>query len=180
MPKVGKPLIQVVIVQEIHTHWEKSARGGPKAFLRNQVPEAVKLEDIEVDPGSLLYVTQHVYYSSRNNFAEPTRTVTAPPTMVVPQFDGVFLDFDNGALAASYQYNRGHGAPERSAWKTKAFSLSEGEWGRIRYNGRHSDMDGYWGYDKWVWNVGLFSSISPSAFLETEPVKVASYMGLLK
>jgi hypothetical protein len=181
MPKADDPQSQVVVIQAICTHWEKSARGGLNAVLRNRVPEAVKVAEAKIPLSPLIHVAQYVYNSGLNKYTKPVRTIIAPPTTTPRQAKGIFFDFAGDMLSVAYQYDRGQGAPERFAGKVKAFDLSQGEWGRIRYNGRYSDVDnGHWWYEKWVWNIGLFSSVSPTAFLKTEPVKVASYMGLLK
>jgi len=55
--------------------------------------------------------------------------------------------------------------------KVDAFTLRLGEWGRLRYNGRHSG-DCAWWYEKWVVNVGFFGQerpMWPTAFLDSPP-----------
>lgn len=48
------------------------------------------------------------------------------------------------------------------------------------YNGRHVYFDdGQWGYDKWIYNIGLFDSVRSSAFVTMEPVKIYSQMAHL-
>lgn len=184
MPKTDNAESQIVVVQAICTYWGKSARGGPEAVLRNRVPEAAKLQEVKQEtkavPAPMLYAVQHIHYGNSNKFSEPTRSTAvlsaSPPT----QLKGIFLDYKENTLAVAYQYDRTQGAPERHSQRIEALNLSPGQWGRIRYNGRHSDWEAHWWYEKWVWNVGLFGVASPSVFLATKPIKVASYMALLK
>ena len=93
---------------------------------------------------------------------------------------GIATSFASEILTVSYQYSTSQGAPERYAQKIEALNLSSGQWGRIEYNGRHSDMDnGHWWYEKWVYNIGLFSHPPMSAFTRSEPTKFFSQMAHL-
>jgi hypothetical protein len=61
------------------------------------------------------------------------------------------------------------GAPSRRVPRCP-FALQVGEWGHIRYVGRlPAGWDGVTYYQKWVYNIGWFSSVSPRAFLANAP-----------
>ena len=176
MPKAVDSPKLIVLIQAVCTHWEKSARGGASAVQRNQVPEALKLPDFKSPSVPLSYVVHRVYYSGRNGFAEPTRSTVEVLTTEPSNLGGVSLNFDKDILTVFYQYSRSQGAPERYSRKIEALNLSLNQWGRVLYNGRHSGMEGYWWYEKWVYNLGLFSSPSPSVLVKTEPIKVFTQM----
>lgn len=103
------------------------------------------------------------------------------------------VNFSEGVLTARYQWKATLGAPGRRVLDKsgmllpvnhsplqKAFELQTGQWGRILYNGRHSDWDnGGWSYDKYVVNIGLFVDPKPDVFLSTKPLKTYSKMALL-
>ena len=180
MAKTVDPQSSVVVIQTIFTQWEKSARGGANAVLRNQVPDALNLPSSDVVPAPLFYVLHLVSYSNRNNFAEPIRN-TVQTSMVEPNhLRGITTSLASEILTVSYQYSTSQGAPERHAQKIEALNLSFGQWGRIEYNGRHSDMDnGHWWYEKRVYNIGLFAAPSASAFTRSEPTKIFSQIAHL-
>lgn len=179
MPKVADSTNRVVLIQAICTHWEKSARGGASAVQRNQVPESLKLTDFKVTSAPLSYVVHRVNYGGRNGFAEPTRNTGEVLTTEPSKLGAMSLVMDGDTLTAFYQYSRRQGAPERYSQKIEALKLSLNQWGSVLYNGRHSGMEGYWCYEKWVYNVGLFSSPPLSVFVTTEPVKVFTQMAHL-
>ena len=179
MGKIVDPQSLVVVIQAISTHWEKSARGGPYAVLRSHVPKAVKLPDFSATNVPLSYVLHSVHFASRNDFAEPTKSSITVSETELTGLDGVSIDFANGTLSVFYQYDTSQGAPERYARKIEALKLTKGLWGRVEYNGRHSGAEGYWWYEKWVYNIGLFSHPSVSAFTESEPTKIFSQMAHL-
>lgn len=179
MPKAAHPPNLVVLIQVVHTHWEKSERGGARAVQRNQVPEAVKFPNHETESGPLSFVAHRVDYGGRNGFAEPLRSVVEVSVTEPTKLPGVSLAVDADTLYVSYQYSMSLGAPERYARKIEALRLSLNQWGRVCYNGRHSGYEGYWWYEKWVYNVGLFSSPPLSVFLTTKPVKVFPQMAHL-
>ena len=169
----------VVIVQAICTHWGKSERGGASAVLRNRVPETLAFPCYESVSDPLFYVIHQVYYGSRNGFTEPTKSTLEVSTTEPANIGGIFPKVESDRLKVFHQYDRSQGAPERFGQKIEALSLSLGQWGRILYNGRHTDTDGHWYYEKRVYNVGLFAHSTSPKFTQTEPVKVFNRMAHL-
>lgn len=178
MAKAVDPQSLVVVIQDISTHWEKSARSGANAVLRNRVPDALKLPNFDVSNAPLSYVLHSVRYAGRNNFAEPIKNIVTVSEIVPTELKGIFTSYVENMLGVSYQYNIGQGAPERYGRKIEALNLSSGQWGRIEYNGRHSWGE-YWWYEKQIYNIGLFPHPSVSAFTRSEPTKVFSQMAHL-
>jgi len=179
MPKVDDPPELVVLIQSVCTHWEKTERGGASAVQRNRVPEALRLPIFRPESVLISYVLHCVDYGGRNGFAEPTRSMVKVLTTEPARLGSVSLAVDADILTVFYQYRRGQGAPERYSRRIEVLKLSLNQWGRVLYNGRHTGTEGYWCYEKWVYNVGLFSSPSPSVFLTTEPVKAFTQMAHL-
>ena len=61
------------------------------------------------------------------------------------------------------------GAPGRSVPLTPLL-LHRGEWGQLRYLGRHTIIwSGYHVYKKFVYNIGWLWEISPRIFIDTQP-----------
>ena len=178
MPKAIASQNLIIAIQAISTKWEKPARGGANAVLRNRVPEALKVPEFSASDVPVSYMIHSVSYGVRNNFAEPIESGVSVSAVAPDHLHGVTLDFANDALTVSYQYNASHGAPGRHSRKTEALNLSLGQWGRILHNGRCSWED-YWWYEKHVYNIGLFPDPFRSAFIQTKPTKIFSQMAHL-
>jgi len=175
MPKSGEAVAPTlaVYIQAICTRWNKPSRGGTDALPRNCVPEAVSFPPPASAPKPGNYVFHRSTFTDKNGFAAPTSSSLGATPYCPPNTGGITLSFENDALHVAYQWDRGQGAPERYSARVEPFRLAPGQWGRVRYNGRLSDFDnGTWWYEKWVYNVGLFSSPPPSVFVTTEPGKV--------
>lgn len=179
MPKAADPPKPVVLIQAIRTRWEKSERGGPSAAQRNQVPEALKLPHFNPVAAPLSSVVHRADYSSKNGFAEPTKSIVDVLTTEPSNLGGVSLAVDDDELAVFYQYSRSQGAPEHYSRKIEALNLSLNQWGSVSYNGRHSGLEGYWWYGKWIYNIGLFSLPSLPIFVTTKPVNIFTQMAHL-
>ncbi len=105
---------------------------------------------------------------------------------------GVTIYPGEGSIRVVYEYDSRLGVPRRDAighapdetgrhrpLQYEAFVLRSGEWGRLKYNGRHTGEEGWW-YDKWVFNIGLFPRWSPDIFLDTPPCASYSQMARLR
>ena len=169
-----------VCIQAICVRWHKGERGGPEAVRRNQVSEALKMPPFEPISQSPSYVKHEAVLAADNGFTAPVRNSVEVTACEPVKHGGVSLAFAGDVLNVYHQWDRSQGAPERSSYKHKAFCVSIGEWGRVRYNGRLSlDWDSYWSYEKWVYNIGLFQSPPLNVFLKTEPKHIYSQMGHL-
>jgi hypothetical protein len=64
---------------------------------------------------------------------------------------------------------RGMGAPGRSV-PLIPLVLRMGEWGQLRYLGRHAGIwSSYHVYKKYVYNIGWLQDVSPRLFIDSEP-----------
>lgn len=193
--------VPLICVQEIATNWTKASRGGTGAAERNRVPEAAKLP-LNANPFSspaetypfLLHLLGYSEYTKYKVWSEFLKSdVTANESAEILNRGGVRLSFDGEVLTARYQWKRELGAPGRRTQNAagmfvpvhhspfqKALELKAGEWGRILFNGRHSDYDdGRWYYSKHVFNIGLFVNPQSDVFLTSQPIKTYSKMALL-
>ena len=201
MPR--KPAAQpacTICIQGIKTCWTKAPRGGEGAIMRNRVPEAVKMpfsasysSPAETYPFflHLLGYGEHTRYKARSEFLKSD--IGANKSAEILNRGGVRVSFDGESLAARYQWKQELGAPGHRTQNAagmfvpvhhspaqQALELKIGEWGRILYNGRHSDHDdGRWYYSKHVFNIGLFLNPRPDVFLASQPIKTYSKMALL-
>lgn len=178
--KIPRPVqTPIVCVQLIKTTWSKQSRGGPSAVLRNRVPEALPLAPLPSMAESLRYLHQHILFGEGNDFRKPIYEAVNTSDAPSLHLGCLWLTLGDGALHVFCQYQRSQGAPERHSARVLAFRLTPGEWGCVLYNGRHVDSDGYWSYNKWVYNIGLFDNPRPRVFLNTVLVKIFSQMAHL-
>ena len=196
-----KPPVPVICIQEIETSWTKASRGGEGAVKRGYVPEAVELPFSGSYSSSTTemnsFLLHLLSYSERTQYKAGSKLlesdVGANKSAEILNRGGVRVNFDGNFLTARYQWAESLGAPMRRRQDStgtfvdvghspvqKAFELQIGQWGRILYNGRHTDYDnGMWSYDKHVFNIGLFVNPMPDIFLTTQPIKTYSKMALL-
>ncbi len=198
--KTEQPVLAIYI-QEITTSWTKASRGGDGAVKRGRVPDAVELPQSPFPSSAtadkypfylhLLWYTEYHGYDVRSEYLKSD--VAANPISEILNRDGVKVSFSGDSLAVRYQWDWNLGAPGRRTQDStgtfvpvhhspeqKAFELQIGQWGRILFNGRHSDWDdGRWTYSQHTFNIGLFLNPPQNVFLETAPVKVYSKMAHL-
>ncbi len=173
------PVAPIVLIQIIQVEWSKAARGGAAATARNNVPEALPLPHTAMlamrEPA---FVEHFVRYGRRNQFQAPLvdKLLTQPvaePFADIHRGLAVSLDDDGHAHVALTRYP---GAPRRPL-RFEGFTLAPGEWGRIRVNGRWTDVDfGWWVYTKLAMNIGLFVRPPRNVFRMMSPAK--SYTSL--
>lgn len=184
----------VVVIQAVGVAWGKSARGGAAAAERNRAPEAVPLPEALTPRAGPVFA----FHLERRVL---TRDAEFYPYMggvhpYVPEADGAVRVIpaeapihygcitvhppEDGAVRVEFQWSLGAGAPERAAYRPEALLLRPGQWGRVRYNGRHA-IDYGWTYEKWVLNVGVFAeSVAATVFLDSEPAQTYSQMADLR
>jgi hypothetical protein len=179
------PPVPLVVVQVIRTVWAKTFRGGEGARERNQVPEALGLPLLTAP----IVVPSYLVHSSRTDFPgiptsrrTPRETVRVQPATEPFTCGCVYPRLEDGKLSVDYQWTTTAGSPARYP-RRDVLVLSPGQWGRIRYNERHSPDwsfncwgKGEWWYEKWVFNIGLFTTLSSRLFLDTMPIKIYSAM----
>lgn len=177
------------VIQVIFTEWSKEFRGGPGASERNRVPEVEALPlpvENPIASAYLVHTVRHRFGSIPSLGRLPGPALQVHPLDEPYQAGCVQVSFEDGQLRVDYHWTPDAGMPERHT-RRGVLRLAEGEWGRVRYNARISayhTIAGYdyndWWYEKWVFNIGLFSRLGPRLFLESELVKVHSEMDLLR
>lgn len=169
------------VVQAICVRWSKESRGGRNATLRNQVPEVFELPE-GLKPLHMETLFFHcLFFDESNLFISPYISEVLRHDLP-KEFDYscVQVHPTEVGLRVVYQYNMRCGAPERTPIK-RDIRLQVGQWGRILYNGRFSDIDdGYWCYEKWTFNIGFFQDPIPHVFLNSPAVKIHSDLALLR
>ena len=165
-----------LVIQLLHSRWTKASRGGDGAVTRAELPLAshLPLESFAAP------ITLHtVRFWERDDFV-PSDGVTRFYTIaelplrdltIRPASDGVSVvhirDQLNAAIADRL-YTDEFG---NTVYGIDAFSLSDGEWGQIQYNGRYTCIDsGRWWYEQSVYNIGLFTDIDVKRFTATDPI----------
>lgn len=144
-----------VYIQAICTRWDKSSRGGTDALPGNRVPEAVSLPPPASVPMSGDYVFHRSTFIDKNGFAAPTSSSLGITPYCPPSTGGITLALEDSVLHVAYQWDWSQGAPERYSGRVAALSLQPEQWGRVRYNGRHSGESSWW-YEKWVYKSACF------------------------
>ncbi len=160
----------VVVVQQIRTHWTKASRGGDNAVKRNAVPEAARVPIHRIVGDNLILVHHLLEYEERDGFSRPREEIRINPTVRPLVVGCVTIDHSENQAIMTFRYDRGcGGAPDRG-WTRKTLRLVVNEWGQIVYNGRFSPVwEGNWWYEKMVVNVGLFERLMPGVFTKQEP-----------
>lgn len=192
--------VLAIYIQEVEIHWTKASRGGEGAAKRNLIPQAVSLPPAStpLSPSADISLFLHkLYYAEANQYSPSSKLLRSDVAVSagkeVFNRGRVTVGFDGTRLTAYYKWTEGFGVPRhrRQGYMQvfvpaghspvqKVFDLQVGQWGRILYNERHTDWDfGIWGYDQYVFNIGLFISPPRNVFLETEPCKVCSKMAQL-
>lgn len=176
------------VVQIVLSQWGKPSRGGDAAIERNKMPEAVALPPMPVpvlEPSLLIHSISKMYDSIPAYSRTPSNELTVKSLSDVFECDCIKLSARNDVLHVDFQWNPSAGMPERYP-KTDILVLQVGQWGQIRYNERHSpyhevhcDFNTWW-YEKWVFNIGLFTTVSPTLFIDQKPDQVYSQMEHLR
>lgn len=160
----------VIVAQLITSTWSKRFRGGTGAAVRNSVPERLALPTLATLPDApVVSLVHRQAYGEYNMFSAPVweKLVyhTGVFTPLTPAL-GLHLPGDeDGRLRIVFEspqpveserwgfVDLHVGAPARIAPRSP-FALKCGEWGRIRYMGRHKQgFEGFTYYEKCVCNV---------------------------
>jgi hypothetical protein len=158
----------IVVVQEIELWWTKSSRAGEGAKARAAVPELLPLPALASVPDESL-VHQQVKIEEWNGFDARVETVEVSPMPVTrrKQMQCVTIGRDGeGHALAEYRYTMAGGAPERASIPRTVLTLAPGQWGRVRYNGRHNaSVPTGWLYHKTVINLAPVAVFTGTPFL---------------
>jgi hypothetical protein len=169
-----------LVVQSIGVSWTKDARGFLLATPRNRVTEVANLpfSQPHPDPTAPTFIHHEISWGESNQFRQPLTEkfeITefsgdvknrplgfhlAGDTLLKVRFEKSYSAKAQGNVLLNYTRL---GAPARTV-PLEIFSLNPGEWGQVRYNGRFS-WNGGWKYEKWVYNIGVFThTISADSF----------------
>ncbi len=148
------PIIQIVTV-----HWSKKSRGNPNATIRNSIPESTELPtDFLAVPKGAYYIHQQNYYEFQN-FQSDSKCWSQKKDSAF-KFDCIEIyKKDDNSFTINYCHKpdiAGRPVRPKSSHDVEAMSLSIGQFGRIRHNGRFNDFDtGDWYYEKVVFNIAI-------------------------
>jgi hypothetical protein len=164
----------VLLIQMIRTTWSKASRGGTAAALRNAVPETCRLPHL-LPRSQPITVIHTVQFAEINQFAVPTHTdVTITVGIDKVRLDSIALYPSEDTIRVAAEWLLLAGAPRRRPI-SNLLELSAQHWVQIRYNLR-SGLDDAWRYYKYVFNVGVFTGVSPEAFTTTAPTMIKSFL----
>lgn len=156
----------MILVQFIETTWYKNERGARHGTLKNKLPVAARLPQLPVGAAESAFVLHtlkllrtspehHENVALRNGGSLDISCVHVEST-------------ERGALVRfTWDYLAG-GEPVR--WQTgkQVWELGEGQWCRIRFNGRRV-LESTWLYHTTTVNVGVKGHPDAAWFLDTTP-----------
>ncbi|MDG2170988.1 MAG: hypothetical protein P8L44_24030 [Opitutales bacterium] len=159
----------MIILQHIQTEWTKLSRGYPQSIERNRTPETLELPR----PTSSVDIYLHqVTYKEENSFSPESDVIINPNKDVRSKLAILFRKFEKNLVFNFCWSWRYVGAPERRS--IEIFSLSEGQSGQIKFNGRfgaQSTTGQDWIYRKNVINVFYGSPSGNHIFWKDFPNK---------
>jgi len=157
----------MILIQHIETWWLKSERGAQAGTLRGKTPVALPVPMEAIPDRATGAVLHQVVYR---------RTTPVPEMKLTLLPDGgamvgcVRLMPNAEALNVLLEWTEYGGSPAR--WQTglekKNWSILEGQWCQIRYNGRIT-LERTWRYHITTVNVGAFEQPQSGAFLNGRP-----------
>lgn len=168
--------MSVLIAQCINLTWHKDCRGGAYATLRNNMPKGYRLPDNFYQNG-----TKDIAYHYLC-LAQTTAGISCKrETISILNCSGLEILSTENAKDIYFKYNFTMGMPIRDYkfYKTKletdntdyltqtlsekAFHLEIGNYGRIIYNGIHTNFSGdCWWYEMNIFNLKLLDSSQSS------------------
>lgn len=162
----------IILVQEIRTDWSKVSRGAPGAAKRAAVPRALPLPLHRADRDFYALFEHRVFFSEWEGFRDPGEQVACSEEVGQVIYGCVRLKLEGESLRVVWKYDPGYaGAPSRDGNPKQAFTLRPGQWGRVVYNGRFGEDEG-WYYRQTTFNVALAERASACVFTESEPAHV--------
>jgi len=169
--------MSIAVVQRITTHWTKATRGGPRAAQRNAVPEAARLPLTRIPPEADPVLLAHtLVYPEAHNFVLPGDDLQIDPSDRPYRTGCIAVTIASDRLVAAFEYDCAcGGAPERG-WERKQLDVQLDQWVQFAYNGRFSELEGAWRYEKTVVNVGVFRRLRAGVFQRTPPTHIHSSM----
>ncbi len=172
MPTQQVPVMPSVVVQILITEWNKSGRGGPPAVERAKIPLGLLVPHHELSNEENAIVHQVTWRTWKENATlEPTCQGALIRDRLY-DIKAVRLQIEEDQLLVRWTASN-VGMPERSFLEGKnERRLKDGQWVRVRWNGRFTDQDtGNWWYEAVTANISYFRSRRPESnlFLYTQP-----------
>jgi hypothetical protein len=170
----------LLIVQHIGIYWTKETRGGKGAVLRNAVPEALPLINMPSPADPLALICESTIFRGQNSYQKPASSIKTKA--LTPgeglDFHCVHVCVEREQALVLYTYGTECAGAPRRYNDPRHFTLATGEWMRVMFNGRLTDWERRWYYQKTILNIGLFEKIARNAFLG-EPTRIFSDMAMM-
>jgi len=171
----------VIIVQEIRVYWDKSARSGSEAELRNSVPESFEINLLDRKDA----IHQVLRFDGSNQYSVPTKTTVASfkPKSYGNLFGAIDVRDNKEGVIVSYRYSDLEvGAPRRTVAARDVLNLESNQWGRIVHTGRFSGYSNWesWYYMKVTYNIAKIPDSSRGIVEIKNPIKKFSDIGKLR
>ncbi len=166
------------IVQRVHIVWSKASRGGEGARRRRALAKAFPLP---LECFAAPFTIHRVSFGELDSFETAVNVVTRGHSFTDLGIRDLQVEFRDGSAQIELIRDPQNAAiADRTHWDSSgnvvnqltAFTLLEGEWGQLEYNGRYVDRDtGNWWYEQSVYNIGLLREISTERFTGSRPDK---------
>jgi hypothetical protein len=153
----------MILIQHIETSWLKNERGGEAGTLRDKTPAALPVA-LDLAPGEATGIALHRVQLRRTRPGPEIHLAWLPPGDVTVGCVRVISREDGLKVVLEWTPARG-GKPVRwQPGREPDWSILEGQWCQIRYNGR-IDTDRTWRYHITTVNIGLFEQAQSDVFL---------------
>ena len=175
-PKQAAPQPRT-LVQIVRVAWGKDARGGSAAALRSRAPSVFAFDAASFDMSEVVWIEQHGCYPLG---PAATSRFTSGSGF---HFQALALRHLGHETSLALAWNWECGAPERHF--SARIGLREGEWARLRWNGRDGGTagggDGAWSYQLVTLNVArVRGDFAPDIFTATEPTRTFESLAILR
>ena len=174
----------LIVVQEIAIRWSQRTRTPELSRLRNRVPDALPLPYLPAlpQPAPPIVLVHHAAtFSDADAFATPVQKVEVrevQPSKAL-RFGCVRLRAAEAGVEAVFAWTSACGAPARTTLPRRVFTLREGEWGRVVYNGRWGG-EITWLYHQRTLNVGWLREPRSNPFSDRPPDRMFSELARLR
>lgn len=162
--KQGKPQERgpIVVVQWLEVEWDKSARGAEAATIRNQLPKALPLSEVELEADIKL-----VLHYLRNGYSSgKTGAISQHRNLTLDHLSEIEIKlFENQIQVVPHPRKTGMGRCRRT--------ISTGQWSRFVWNERIV-YEGTWAYKQITVNIAYLPEFTPTIFLDQEPSEIWS------
>lgn len=182
----------MLLIQHIKIYWDKSCRGAPYAIDRSHISKGYQLPKTFYYNTAIGYPLHYLYLQQdKDGFKEVINR-----TERITDFDNVRVGAleiitESDSYKVNYRYDFHRAIPERLKYSNEismytplnetAFTLAQGEYGRVIYNGRYTDFDcGIWYYNLDIINIKNITEPSNlDVFINEEPQKEYKQMAYL-